>query len=184
MDRLDQGVNGRLTDMTNCAPLALHVPEPGVRPDGTPDFSSVRILEAESVARPAVDAHPEPVCDLAYSIIRVLNREGEAVAPWAGLLSDEELLEGLRNIMVLRAFDAGMAMAQCQGKTSFYVQHMREAGFSVALEMAARLEDVAVTTHAHSTQSEGHLESALPGIGHANPYLTRSGRVTLPTHTV
>ena len=52
---------------------------------GTPDFSSVHIPRAGSVARPAVDADPEAIRDLAYSIIRVLNRDGEAVGPWAGL---------------------------------------------------------------------------------------------------
>ena len=82
--------------MTAYGPLKLHVPEPAVRPGGTPDFSSVRIPHAGSVARPAVDADPEAIRDLAYSIIRVLNRDGEAVGPWAGLLSDEALLAGLR----------------------------------------------------------------------------------------
>ena len=70
--------------MTDDAPLSLHVPEPEVRPGGVPDFSKVRIPEAGSVARPEVDAAPEAIRDLAYSIIRVLNREGEAVGPWAG----------------------------------------------------------------------------------------------------
>ena len=42
------------------------------------------------------------------------------------MLSDEELLEGLRDMMTLRAFDARMLMAQRQGKTSFYMQHMGE----------------------------------------------------------
>ena len=71
--------------MTGYGPLKLHVPEPAVRPGGAPDFSSVRIPRAGSVARPAVDADPEAIRDLAYSIIRVLNRDGEAVGPWAGL---------------------------------------------------------------------------------------------------
>jgi 2-oxoisovalerate dehydrogenase E1 component alpha subunit len=70
-----------------------------------------------------VDADPESIRDLAYSVIRVLNRDGEAVGPWAGLLSDEELLEGLRHMMLLRTFDGRMLMAQRQGKTSFYMQH-------------------------------------------------------------
>ncbi|MDQ4061259.1 MAG: 3-methyl-2-oxobutanoate dehydrogenase (2-methylpropanoyl-transferring) subunit alpha, partial [Pseudomonadota bacterium] len=81
--------------MNDYALLALHVPEPAVRPGDTPDFSNVRIPEAGSVARPEVDADPEAIRDLAFSIIRVLNRDGEAVGPWAGLLSDEELLKGL-----------------------------------------------------------------------------------------
>ncbi len=70
--------------MNDYAPLTLHVPEPAVRPGGTPDFSSVRVPRAGSVARPPVDADPESIRDLAYSIIRVLNRDGEAVGPWAG----------------------------------------------------------------------------------------------------
>ena len=112
--------------MAEYAPLTLHVPEPAVRPGGKPDFSNVRIPRAGSVARPAVDADPETLRDLAYSVIRILNREGEAVGPWAGLLSDDELLQGLRDMMTLRAFDARMQMAQRQGKTSFYMQHTGE----------------------------------------------------------
>ena len=103
--------------MTDYAPLTLHVPEPAVRPGGTPDFSGVRVPRAGSVARPEVDADPESIRDLAYSIIRVLNRDGKAVGPWGGLLSDEELLEGLRHMMILRTFDARMLMAQRQGKS-------------------------------------------------------------------
>ena len=40
------------------------------------------------------------------------------------------------------------------------------AGFSLALEMGARLEDVAATIHAHPTQSEGLLEAAFAALGH------------------
>ncbi len=45
--------------MSEYGPLKLHVPEPAVRPGGTPDFSSVQIPRAGSAARPAVDAEPE-----------------------------------------------------------------------------------------------------------------------------
>ena len=40
------------------------------------------------------------------------------------------------------------------------------AGFSLALEMGARLEDVAATIHAHPTQSESLLEAAFTAMGH------------------
>ena len=63
--------------MSEYAPLTLHVPEPAVRPGDTPDFSNVRIPQAGSVPRPEIDADSETVRDLAYSIIRVLNRKGE-----------------------------------------------------------------------------------------------------------
>ncbi|WP_262689635.1 dihydrolipoyl dehydrogenase [Kordiimonas aestuarii] len=41
------------------------------------------------------------------------------------------------------------------------------AAFSLALEMGARLEDIAGTIHAHPTQSEGFQEAALKSLGHA-----------------
>jgi dihydrolipoamide dehydrogenase len=40
------------------------------------------------------------------------------------------------------------------------------AAFSLALEMGARLEDIAGTIHAHPTQGEGVLEAALNALGH------------------
>jgi hypothetical protein len=52
---------GELYLMTDYPPLALHVPEPAVRPGGTPDFSNVPIPEAGSVERPEVDADPETI---------------------------------------------------------------------------------------------------------------------------
>jgi 2-oxoisovalerate dehydrogenase E1 component alpha subunit len=133
--------------MTNYAPLALHVPEPAVRPGGVPDVTNVPIPTAGSVARPDVDADPEAIRDLAYSIIRVLDRNGEAVGPWAGFLSDEELLEGLRHMMTLRAFDARMQMAQRQGKTSFYMQHMGEEAVSCAFRKALLPGDMNFPTY-------------------------------------
>lgn len=41
------------------------------------------------------------------------------------------------------------------------------AAFALALEMGARLEDVAATIHAHPTQSEAFHEAALRALGHA-----------------
>src|SRR6201985_2054565 len=136
--------------MIGYGPLKLHVPEPAVRPGGAPDFSSVQIPRAGSVARPAVDADPESIRDLAYSIIRVLNRDGEAVGPWAGLLSDEALLAGLRDMMTLRAFDSRMLMAQRQGKTSFYMQHMGEEAVSCAFRKALQAGDMNFSIYRHA----------------------------------
>lgn len=41
------------------------------------------------------------------------------------------------------------------------------AAFALAIEMGARLEDIAGTVHAHPTQSEGFQEAALKALGHA-----------------
>lgn len=127
--------------------LSLHVPEPEVRPGGKPDFSKVEIPEAGSVRRPPEDAEAETMRDLAYSIIRVLNPEGEAVGPWAGSLSDEDILAGLRHMMMLRAFDQRMLMAQRQGKTSFYMQHLGEEAISCAFQRALKPGDMNFPTY-------------------------------------
>lgn len=118
--------------MPDDQPLSLHVPEPEVRPGGTPDFSGVKIARAGTVRRPPVDVDPAEIRDLAYSIIRVLNRSGEAVGEWAGTLSDEEVLAGLKTMMRVRAFDRRMLMAQRQGKTSFYMQCLGEEAIACA----------------------------------------------------
>lgn len=41
------------------------------------------------------------------------------------------------------------------------------AAFALAIEMGARLEDIAGTIHAHPTQGEAFQEAALKGLGHA-----------------
>jgi 2-oxoisovalerate dehydrogenase E1 component alpha subunit len=133
--------------MSDDVPLRFHVPEPEVRPGDRPDFSNVKIPQAGSVRRPPVDEDPEQFRDLAYSIIRVLNRDGEAVGPWAGLLDEGELLQGLRHMISLRAFDARMQMAQRQGKTSFYMQHMGEEAVSCAFRKALRDGDMNFPTY-------------------------------------
>jgi 2-oxoisovalerate dehydrogenase E1 component alpha subunit len=133
--------------MTDPAPLKFHVPEPAVRPGGTPDFSNVAIPEAGSVRRPPTDADPESIRDLAYSIIRVLDRDGEAVGPWAGALDEEDLRAGLRHMMTLRSFDARMQTAQRQGKTSFYMQHMGEEAVSCAFRRALSPGDMNFPTY-------------------------------------
>ncbi|WP_162653395.1 3-methyl-2-oxobutanoate dehydrogenase (2-methylpropanoyl-transferring) subunit alpha [Lentilitoribacter sp. Alg239-R112] len=133
--------------MTKFEPLQLHVPEPECRPGDTPDFSGVEIPPAGSVRRPEVDEDPENMRDLAYSIVRVLNRDGEAVGPWAGTLSDGQLRDGLRHMMTLRIFDHRMMMAQRQGKTSFYMQHLGEEAVSCAFRLALNKGDMNFPTY-------------------------------------
>lgn len=125
--------------MSKTAPLSLNVPEPGCRPGDEPDFSDFVIPEAGGVERPPIDADPNDIRDMAFSIIRVLDTEDEAVGPWAGTLSSDELIEGLRHMVTLRTFDARMMNAQRQGKTSFYIQHLGEEAVSCAFRKA--LED-------------------------------------------
>ena len=64
-------------------PLRLHVPEPTGRPGHDTDFSYLPISEAGAVRRPPVDAQAAQTSDLAFTLVRVLDKEGKAVGPWA-----------------------------------------------------------------------------------------------------
>jgi 2-oxoisovalerate dehydrogenase E1 component alpha subunit len=127
--------------------LRFQVPEPASRPGDKPDFSNVVIPEAGSVERPPVDVDPQDIREHAFSIIRVLNRKGEAVGPWAPQLDAKALIGGLRHMMTLRAFDARMQMAQRQGKTSFYMQHTGEEAVSCAFRVALAPGDMNFPTY-------------------------------------
>jgi 2-oxoisovalerate dehydrogenase E1 component alpha subunit len=133
--------------MADVRPLTLRVPEPAVRPGGTPVFADIATSEAGAVRRPPIDVAADDIRDLAYAIIRVLDDEGRAVGPWAGTRDDAEALEGLRHMMTLRAFDARMLMAQRQGKTSFYMQHLGEEAVSCAFQRALEPGDMNFPTY-------------------------------------
>ena len=138
-----------MPDPNEMPPLSLSVPEPEVRPGGQPDFSRVEIPAAGSVRRPPVDADPEEIRDLAFTIIRVLNRDGQAVGPWAEALdiTPDELKQGLRHMMTLRIYDARMMTAQRQQKTSFYMQHLGEEAISCAFRRALAPGDMNFPTY-------------------------------------
>ncbi len=138
---------GKSASKKDSRPLSLVVPEPECRPGDTPDFSEMLIPEAGAVRMPPVDVEPMHVHDLAYSVIRVLNDDGEASGPWAGQVSDEDLIEGLRHMMTVRAFDARMLMAQRQGKTSFYMQALGEEAVACAFRKAMREGDMNFPTY-------------------------------------
>jgi 2-oxoisovalerate dehydrogenase E1 component alpha subunit len=133
--------------MNHAAPLSLKIPEPGVRPGDQPDFSDVKIPRAGEIRRPPVDEDPENMRDLAFGIIRVLNRNGEAVGPWAPALSDADLVDGLRHMMMLRALDARMLIAQRQGKTSFYMQNLGEEAVACAFQKVLEQGDMNFPTY-------------------------------------
>lgn len=135
--------------VTEFPPLSLTVPEPKVRPGDSPDFSHILFVPAGEARLPAVDCEPEDMADLATSMIRVLNRNHEAVGPWAEAypLSPEELTAGLMHMLTLRAFDKRMLMAQRQQKTSFYMQHLGEEAVSCAFRKALRRGDMNFPTY-------------------------------------
>jgi len=125
----------------------LYVPEPTCRPGDTPSFDGMLIPKAGETPRPEPDVDPSEIRELAYSIVRVIDRNGRAVGPWSGSLSDDAALEGLKNMMRVRAMDARMVIAQRQGKTSFYMQSLGEEAVSCAFQAALRPGDMNFPTY-------------------------------------
>ncbi|MEO7170933.1 MAG: 3-methyl-2-oxobutanoate dehydrogenase (2-methylpropanoyl-transferring) subunit alpha [Sphingomonas sp.] len=126
----------------NLPKLALHVPEPKFRPGDTVDFAAVDVPPAGAQPRPDTAADPASFHDLAYTLVRVLDEDGEAVGPWNPRLSPDTLRQILRDMALVRAFDERMFRAQRQGKTSFYMKCLGEEAVAVAATHALSRDDM------------------------------------------
>jgi len=122
--------------------LDLHIPKPRARPGDKPDFSGWSFPEPGETPKPDVDASAVEMRDYAYGLIRVLDMEGNALGPWTPSLSPDDLRRGLKNMLLLRAYDERMHRAQRQGKTSFYMQSLGEEAISIAQAMALSPDDM------------------------------------------
>ena len=127
--------------------LRLHVPEPSGRPGHATDFSYLHLSPAGAVRRPPLDATPASTADLAFTLVRVLDDEGQALGPWAPPHDAALLRRGLRAMMRTRAFDAKMLIAQRQKKISFYMQCLGEEAIAVAHALALSPGDMCFPTY-------------------------------------
>ena len=66
--------------------------------------------------KPDLDEKVERIALMRKQLVRVLDDDGQAVGPWAPGLTPEQLVTGLRDMMLVRAFDARMLRAHRQGK--------------------------------------------------------------------
>ena len=133
--------------MKNTLPLSLHIPEPKARPGEPVDFGGVIVPPAGDAPRPPINCAAEDTRELANGLIRVLDDDGAAVGPWNPRLDLERLKQGLRTMLLVRAFDERMYRQQRQGKTSFYLKCTGEEAVSVAAAMALDAEDMCFPTY-------------------------------------
>jgi 2-oxoisovalerate dehydrogenase E1 component alpha subunit len=133
--------------LKNSRALSLRIPEPRFRPGETPDFSNLAISEAGATPRPPGDAEPKDMRELAYGLVRVLDKTGEAVGPWTPAIDVAALKRGLRTMMLVRVYDDRMYRAQRQGKTSFYMKSTGEEAVSVAQAMVLNHDDMCFPTY-------------------------------------
>ncbi|MGB6104761.1 MAG: 3-methyl-2-oxobutanoate dehydrogenase (2-methylpropanoyl-transferring) subunit alpha [Pusillimonas sp.] len=128
--------------MRQNTPLRLHVPEPSGRPGHATDFSYLRLAPAGAVRKPPIDTSAIDTTDLAGTLIRVLDDDGNAVGPWADPIDSELLRKGLRAMIKTRIYDARMLIAQRQKKMSFYMQSLGEEAIGVAQALALSRGDM------------------------------------------
>ncbi len=133
--------------MIEAVPLRFRIPEPPARPGERADFSYVDVPAAGSVRSPDIATHPSEIRDLAYSMIRVLDDEGAAVGPWNPDLGPDTLYQGLRAMVMTRAYDDRMMMAQRQSKTSFYMRCTGEEAIAVGQALELHADDMFFPTY-------------------------------------
>lgn len=141
-DHADNADHAIAVRETRAVALELRIPEAPARPGEPVDFSKLKLSAAGAVRRPAIDAAPDSMHDLAYALIRVLNDSGEAIGPWAPDLSPTTLRAGLRSMLLTRAYDDRMYRAQRQGKASFYVKCTGEEAITAAAALALQDTDM------------------------------------------
>jgi 2-oxoisovalerate dehydrogenase E1 component alpha subunit len=129
------------------APLQLHIPPHRSIPGKRPDFSYFRLPPAGEARRPAIDVPSVVTHPLATALIRVLDEADEAVGDWDPHLDPETLRQGLRAMMLTRAYDGRMYRAQRTGKTSFYMTSLGEEAVAVAQAVALNPDDMLFTSY-------------------------------------
>jgi len=125
--------------------LRLRVPEParGHRPADRVRF----ISKAGEMKKPALDERVERVALMRKQLLRVLDDDGAAVGEWTPELSSADKLAGLRNMMLVRSFDARLLRAHRQGRISFYMQSLGEEAIACAQQQALRPGDMHFPTY-------------------------------------
>jgi 2-oxoisovalerate dehydrogenase E1 component alpha subunit len=126
----------------NLRPLSLYVPEPKFRPGDHVSFDDMEFPAAGSVPRPEVGATPAELRDYPYTLVRVLDPEGQAVGEWNPRLEPDRVRAMLRAMLLTRAFDDRMFRAQRQGKTSFYMKCTGEEAVAIGAAFALDREDM------------------------------------------
>jgi 2-oxoisovalerate dehydrogenase E1 component alpha subunit len=134
-----------MTAFDGSSALRLRIPEPA---RGHQPADRVRFIsKAGEMKKPALDEKVERVALMRKQLLRVLDDGGAAVGEWAPDLAVADKLTGLRNMMLVRSFDARLLRAHRQGKISFYIQSLGEEAIACAQQRALRRGDMHFPTY-------------------------------------
>ncbi|MEO0785392.1 MAG: thiamine pyrophosphate-dependent enzyme, partial [Pseudomonadota bacterium] len=117
----------------------ISVPAPAFRPGDTPDFSKLGLPRPGHHPKPDILVDAAEIRDLAFGLVSVLNEQGEAEGEWAPDIAPEALREGLKTMLLTRAYDDRMLKMQRTKRLSFYMKCLGEE--AVAIAAAHALED-------------------------------------------
>ncbi len=120
----------------------LFVPLASSRPETTPDFSHIDIPSPSDSQKPDVMSDAADIQSLAYGLVRVLGDDNLCSGPWVPQLDSKQLLEGLKQMVEVRAYDNRMFKMQRQGKLSFYIKSTGEEAIAIAQAMALKPTDM------------------------------------------
>ncbi len=125
--------------------LRLRIPEPA---RGQQPADRVRFISgAGEMRKPDLDEKVERVALMRKQLVRVLDDDGNAVGDWVPDLSPEAKVAGLRDMLLVRAFDARMLRAHRQGTVSFYMQALGEEAIACAQQHALQTGDMHFPTY-------------------------------------
>lgn len=132
---------------------------------------------AGAVERPPIDVTAEATASIAHRLIRVIDEAGHAVGQWAPTnLTMADLITGLRDMLLVRAFDRTMWRSHRQGKSSFYMTCLGEEAIACAHRRELMSDDMTFPTY----RQQGLLITAgYPIVDMMNQVLSNSGD---PTH--
>jgi 2-oxoisovalerate dehydrogenase E1 component alpha subunit len=126
--------------------LRLRIPEPR-RLTGAGERVARHISPAGEMRKPALDETVERLALMRKQLVRVIDDDGSAVGPWVPELTVEAKVRGLRDMLLVRSFDARLLRAHRQGKISFYMQCLGEEAIATAQQRALQPGDMHFPTY-------------------------------------
>ncbi|MDO8362670.1 MAG: thiamine pyrophosphate-dependent dehydrogenase E1 component subunit alpha [Actinomycetota bacterium] len=134
------------TAPTPAEALRLRIPEP-VRSTSPAGRILRHLSPAGEMRKPELDEKVERIALMRKQLVRVIDDDGQAVGPWVPELSAEQMRAGLRDMLLVRSFDARLLRAHRQGKISFYMQCLGEEAIACAQQRALQPGDMHFPTY-------------------------------------
>ena len=133
--------------MIEGVPLRFGIPEPPARPGERADFSYLGRSTCRQARRPDVDTRAERHARPGLLHGPCARRRRRGRRPWAPEVEPDALYQGLRAMVMTRAYDDRMPTAQRQGKTSFYMRCTGEEAIAVGHALELHRDDMFFPTY-------------------------------------